>query len=57
MIWIDDGTITGWCCSDCEWSIAAPYLESTVAALKFNRVSQESFDKHNCKERATNKWR
>jgi len=28
--------------------ITAPHLESTVAALAFNRLTQESFEKHNC---------
>jgi hypothetical protein len=55
MIWIDEGTITGGVASDCEWSIAAPYLESTVAALEFNRVAQEGFDKHDCKGRISTK--
>ena len=29
-------------------SITAPRLESTVAALAFNRLAQETFEKHNC---------
>jgi hypothetical protein len=48
MIWIDGDTFTGWCCSSCEWGVTAPRLESTVAVLAFNRVAQESFDKHAC---------
>ncbi len=39
---------TGWCCSVCEWGMAAPRLDSTVAALAFNRVAQETFEKHDC---------
>jgi hypothetical protein len=56
MIWIEDDTITAWCCSDCHWNIAAPYLESTVAVLAFNRVSQESFEKHDCRARPARQW-
>jgi hypothetical protein len=48
MILVEDEKITGWCCSDCPWSIAAPYLDSTVAAIAFNRLAQEGFDKHDC---------
>jgi hypothetical protein len=48
MIWIEDEQFTGWCCSHCPWEITAPRLESTVAALAFNRVAQENFDKHAC---------
>ena len=56
MIWIEDDGITAWCCSDCQWSIAAPYLESTVAAIRFNRVAQESVEKHNCAARLSRQW-
>jgi hypothetical protein len=31
--------------------ISAPYLESTVAAIRFNRLAQEIFEKHNCAAR------
>ena len=48
MIWIEDDEFTGWCCSDCQWGIIVPRLESTVAALAFNRVAQEEFQKHDC---------
>jgi len=48
LIWIDDDAFAGWCCSHCEWGLTAPRLESTVAALAFNRVAQEDFEKHNC---------
>lgn len=48
MIWVEDETFTGWCCSGCEWGIIAPRLDSTVAALTFNRIAQESFYKHQC---------
>src|SRR5216684_7495790 len=33
--WMND--FTGWCCSHCPWGLTAPRLESTVAALAFNR--------------------
>ena len=48
MIWAEDETITGWCCSHCPWSITAPHLETTVAAITFNRVAQETFERHDC---------
>jgi hypothetical protein len=48
MIWIEDDEFTGWCCSDCQWGIIVPHLDSTVAALAFNRVAQEEFEKHDC---------
>jgi hypothetical protein len=48
MIWAEDERLTGWCCSHCSWGLIAPRLESTLAALAFNRVAQESFEKHAC---------
>jgi hypothetical protein len=48
MIWAEDEEFTGWCCSHCPWGVVAPRLESTVAALAFNREAQESFDQHAC---------
>jgi hypothetical protein len=48
MIWIEDEQFTGWCCSHCHWGITAPRLESSVAALAFNRVAQENFETHEC---------
>ncbi len=48
MIWAEDERLTGWYCSQCGWGLIAPHLESTLAALAFNRVAQESFEKHAC---------
>ena len=48
MIWIDDEEFTGWCCSVCPWGMTMPNLESTVAALAFNRLAQDTFEKHDC---------
>jgi len=48
MIWVGDDEYAGWCCSECSWNIVVPHLESMVAALAFNRVAQEEFEKHNC---------
>jgi len=48
MIWVDDDEFTGWCCSGCHWGIIVPRLDSPVAALTFNRVAQEEFEKHDC---------
>jgi len=48
LIWVEGDDFTGWCCSHCTCGITAPHLESTVAALAFNRLAQETFEKHNC---------
>jgi hypothetical protein len=48
MIWAEDENFTGWCFSRCPWCVVAPSLESTVAALAFNRVAQEGFEQHAC---------
>ena len=48
LIWVDGDDFTGWCCSRCNWGVIAPRLESTAATLAFNRVTQESFEKHDC---------
>jgi hypothetical protein len=48
LIWVDGDKFTGWCCSQCMWGLTAPRLESTVAALAFNRLAQEDFEKHDC---------
>jgi hypothetical protein len=48
LIWVDDDDFSGWCYSHRTWGMTAPRLESTVAALAFNRVAQEDFEKHTC---------
>ena len=48
MIWAEEDEFTGWCCSGCSWGIIVPHLDSTVAALAFNRLAQEEFEKHDC---------
>ena len=48
LIWVEGDEFTAWCCSHCTWGITAPRLESTTAALAFNRLAQETFEKHNC---------
>jgi hypothetical protein len=52
LIWVDGDDFTGWCCSHCTWGITAPHLDSTVAALAFNRTAQEDFEKHRCGDSA-----
>ena len=49
LISIDEDDFSGWCCSRCTWGMTTPLLESTVAALAFNRLAQEDFEKHTCK--------
>jgi hypothetical protein len=48
LIWVEGDDFTGWCCSHCPWGLTAPRLESTVAALAFNRLAQETFENHEC---------
>jgi len=48
LIWVDGDNFSGWCCSNCTWAITAPRMDSTVAALAFNRVAQKDFDHHTC---------
>jgi len=48
LIWLDGDDFSGWCCSNCTWAITAPRMDSTVAALAFNRIAQKDFDKHAC---------
>jgi hypothetical protein len=48
LISIDGDDFSGWCCSRCTWGMTTPLLESTVAALAFNRLAQEDFERHTC---------
>jgi hypothetical protein len=48
LISVDGDDFSGWCCSRCTWGITAPLFESTVAALAFNRVAHDDFEKHTC---------
>jgi hypothetical protein len=48
LIWVDRDEFSGWCCSHCTWGIAPPVLETTVAALTFNRTAQKDFERHAC---------
>ena len=48
LIRVDGDDFSGWCCSRCTWGMTTPLLESTVAALAFNRVAQEDFERHSC---------
>jgi hypothetical protein len=48
LIWIDGDDFTGWSCSRCTWGMTTPCLDSTVAALAFNRVAQQDFERHSC---------
>jgi len=51
LIWVEGHDFTGWCCSHCTLGITAPHLESTVAALAFNCLAQDTFEKHICAEK------
>ena len=48
LIWAEGDDFTGWCCSRRTWGVTAPRLESAVAALAFNRLAPEIFEKHTC---------
>ena len=48
MIWLEDDHFAGWSCSQCRWSVSAFLLDTTVAALAYNRTAQEGFEQHNC---------
>jgi hypothetical protein len=52
LIRVEGDDFTGWCCSHCTWGIIAPHLESTVAALAFNRLAQKTFERHRCDDSA-----
>ena len=55
LIWIDGDDFSGWCCSRCTWGMTA-HLDSTVAALAFNRLAQETFEKHDCAIQRESAW-
>jgi hypothetical protein len=48
LIRVEGDDFTGWCCSRCPWGFTTPRLDSNVAALAFNRLAQETFDRHGC---------
>ena len=48
MVWVQTESSEGWGCSLCEWVIAASEIETTVAALRYNRAAQRAFDVHEC---------
>ena len=50
MVWVETDNSEGWGCSICDWIIATPELDTTVAALKYNRTAQLSFERHECRE-------
>jgi len=57
LVWIDgDDDFSGWCCSHCSWGVSPPYLDSTVAALAFNRLAHETFEKHDCAVHRERSW-
>jgi hypothetical protein len=48
MVWVQTESGEGWGCSRCDWSIAAPDIDNTVAALKYNHTAERAFDVHEC---------
>jgi hypothetical protein len=52
MVWVQAESREGWGCSLCDWILTTPELDTTVAALKYNRIAQQNFDTHECYENA-----
>ncbi len=50
MVWVQAEDAEGWGCSICNWIIATPELDTTVAVLNYNRIAQRSFDTHECRQ-------
>jgi hypothetical protein len=48
MVWLEDDHCAGWSCSQCCWILSPFRLETTVAALAYNRAAQGAFDQHDC---------
>ena len=40
LVWVEDDHFAGWSCSHCSWAISAIQLDTTVAALAFNKFAQ-----------------
>ena len=54
MVWVVTDTEEGWGCSLCDWIIATPELDTTVATLGYNRTAQQAFDEHQCRNNGDN---
>jgi hypothetical protein len=50
MVWVVTKNCEGWGCSLCGWIIATSDLDTTVAALQYNRAAQRAFDAHECEQ-------
>ena len=50
MVWVVTDTEEGWGCSLCDWLIATPELDTTVAALKYNHAATQAFQEHECRQ-------
>jgi hypothetical protein len=48
MVWMEDDHCAGWSCSQCSWLLSPLRLDTTVAALAYNRTAQGAFDRHDC---------
>jgi hypothetical protein len=48
LIRVDGDDFSGCGCSRCTWGMTTPLLESTVAALDFNRAAHQDFERHAC---------
>jgi hypothetical protein len=48
MIWVEDDHSAGWSCPHCNWALSAFRLDTTIAALAYNRTTQQGFEQHDC---------
>ena len=48
MIWVEDDHFAGWSCPQCSWTFSAFRLDTTIAALAYNRTAPQGFEQHDC---------
>lgn len=48
-MWVAEQRLTGWSCSECEWTCPLPALLSDAEARSaFDRLANSKFDSHDC---------
>jgi hypothetical protein len=53
LIWIDEGDIKGWRCSNCDWMFPLPtLLEDDEARKAYDRLGAAKFKEHVCESSA-----
>ena len=49
LMWVADQRLTGWSCSECEWTYPLPALLSDAEARNaFDRLANSKFENHDC---------